>query len=47
MQSSVLSVNGFRAANWMAFSVLIKVYSSSGETTVGTAAVCVAFDVIA
>jgi hypothetical protein len=37
----------YRVANWMAFSAFQWALSSGGETTVGTAAVCVAFDAIA
>jgi hypothetical protein len=37
----------YRVANWMAFSAFQWALSSGGETTVGTAVVCVAFDAIA
>jgi hypothetical protein len=37
----------YRVANWMAFSAFQWALSSGGGATLGTAAVCVAFDVIA
>jgi|EP01049_Picozoa_sp_SAG25_P007442 hypothetical protein len=47
VSSSALSVDVYRVANWMAFRAFQWAWSSGGETTLGTAAVCVAFDVFA
>eukprot|EP01049_Picozoa_sp_SAG25_P007443 SAG25_NODE_609_length_6581_cov_50.056464_2_plen_85_part_00 len=44
---SVLSVDVYCVTNWMAFSAFQWAWSSGGGATLGTAAVCVAYDAIA